>query len=124
MSKTPATPEVVAPFDWKPHMITEIDTFTKQRTGYIGRAVALRQNGMEFIIMAKTADEIDLVTRNFMGFAINLEGVYKATMISSEGVSIEDLPEVEVPPVVPEEQAVPPVTPEEPATPIHDIDDL
>ena len=123
MSNT-TVPPVEPPFEWKPYVITEIDTWTKQRTGFIGRAAALRQNGMEFVIMAKSAEDIDLVTRNFMGFAINLEGVYKATMIASEGVAIEELPEVEVPPVVPEEQAVPPVTPEEPATPVHDIDDL
>lgn len=122
MSKS--APTVEAPFDWKPHVITEIDTFTKQRTGYIGRAVALRQNGMEFIVMAKTAEEIDLVTRNFMGFTIDLEAVYKATMISSEGVSIEPTPEVETPPVVPEQPATPPVTPEEPAGVPVDIDDL
>ena len=104
------------PFEWKPHVITEIDTTTKERTGYIGRAVALRQNGLEFVIMAKTAEDVDLVAQNFLGISIDTDKVYKATMVSSEGV------EVKLPPVVPDTPIVPTI-PEEPAAPAAAAED-
>lgn len=87
-----------APFEWTPHTILEIDCFTKERTGYIGRAVAVRQNGVEFIVLAKNEEQLNLVTLNFMGFEIDPSTIYKATAIASEGIEVKLAPAaIEVP---------------------------
>ena len=87
--KTPVKSLEEAPFGWKPHVVTEVDTFTKERTGYVGRAVCLRQNGMEFIIMAKDEEQVDLVCQNFLGIQIDTSKVYMSTMIASDGVTLQ-----------------------------------
>lgn len=128
MPKKPTvnTPDV-APFDWKPHIVTEVDTFTKQRTGYVGRAVCLCQNGMEFIVMAKDEEQVDLVCQNFLGIQIDTKRVYMATMIASEGVTLQaredsaaDLPAENVEQAAEAQAELPLAQTEDP----HDVSDL
>lgn len=82
-----------APHEWQPHVLAEVECFNQPRTAFIGRAVAVREAGLEFIVMAKNAEQLDLVTQNFLGLEIDADRIYKATMISSEGITLhEDQP--------------------------------
>lgn len=83
-----STVDQEVPQSWTPHLLTNIECFNAPRTGFMGRAVALRQNGLEFVILAKDESQLDLVTQNFLGIETDGQRTYAATLISSDGVEI------------------------------------
>lgn len=85
---------------WKPHTITAIDC-ASERTGFIGRSVALVIHGVECVLSARTVDDLATVFGSVVGEPLDESRIYKSTMIQSEGVEIV-IPEVETSPVVPE----------------------
>ena len=97
---------------WTPHEITYVEASEDEpRKGFVGRAVAMRTQGVEFILFCR--NEADL---GKMGEVLNVPGgfdlnaIYKATLIHSSGI------EVNIPPAPkPEEPVAPPVEPEQPA---------
>lgn len=88
---------------FKKYVITDIDTTSKVRTGYIGRAAAFKtREGVEIIIMAKDSASIGAVIGQFTDKPLVEDAVMKVTMIASEGVSVD------IDAVVPDENAAPP----------------
>lgn len=80
----------------------------ENRTGFIGRAVAMNVGGIECVLMARNDADLANVGRAMFNGEYNPERIYRATMIQSVGIDVVQ-PEVQVPvqPVVPEVPVAP-----------------
>lgn len=77
------TPEALA---WAPYTLTNID---QPRTGFVGRAAAMRINGVECIVLCKNDEALAMVGATLTDNSFNPEMVYKATLIHSTGIEVE-----------------------------------
>lgn len=106
------------PLQWTPYQLVSVDP-ELSKSCFIGRAVAMRINGVECIVMTRAATDLENVGDYLTDGAFDVASHYKATLIQSDGVEIiipENPPELPVN-LPPAEQEIPPVVPEVPAKP-------
>lgn len=109
------------PFTWAPHEITNVEaSVDAPRTGMVGRAAAMRVDGIECLVLCRTESDLDNLGNYLlrpMGKEFDLSSIYKATLIHSTGI------EVAIPPVQPEVPVAPPLVPVvPPGTPVRGDD--
>jgi hypothetical protein len=114
------------PLSWAPYDITHVEASVEEpRTGFIGRAAAMRINDIECIVVCQTPWLLEQVGRHLTGKEFNRNLIYKATVINSVGIEVAIPPAPQetppAPPIVPEVQPTPTTEAEEPATPVSDI---
>lgn len=97
---------------WTPYTLTHID---QPRTGFVGRAAAMRINCVECIVLCKSDDALAMVGATLTDNSFNPEMIYKATLIQSMGIEVEAV-EVPVEEVQPSEG---PVVAETDGTPVR-----
>lgn len=104
------------PLTWMPYEITAVEASPDTpRMGFIGRAAAMRIDGIECIVMCRHDHQLAAVGDELTGGNFDPTKIYKATLIESAGIDVivPDAPTVEVP--------MKPVVPEVPVTPVRDV---
>lgn len=99
------------PLHWHPYKIVDID-IGENRTGFVGRAAAMRIDGIEVIVHCRTEADLASVGQALTDGQFDEDRIYKATLIRTEGIEVDILSV----PVVPEE-TIPPVVGDTPVAP-------
>ncbi len=110
------------PLSWTPHEITHVEASVEEpRAGFVGRAAAMRIDGVECIVMCRSDDALITVGHRLTAGQFDGSLIYKATLINSVGIDVVLQETPPAPPIVPEVQPTPTTEVEEPATPVSDI---
>lgn len=110
------------PLSWTPHEITHVEASVEEpRAGFVGRAAAMRIDGVECIVMCRNDGDLTSVGCNLTDDNFDPRVIYKATLINSAGIDVVLQETPPAPPIVPEVQPTPTTEAEEPATPVSDI---
>lgn len=104
------------PHSWTPYEITGVDASVDEpRMGFIGRAAAMRINGVEVIVMCRHDHEL-VAVGGTLAYGFDPKLIYKATLIHSSGIQITVPEQPAAPATVVEETIAEPVV-EQPAAP-------
>lgn len=79
------------PHTWPPRTIAEIEP--GPRSAFIGRAMAITLAGVEVIVVCQNLDDLTLVGDLLLLHDFDPAVIYKATVIHTQGITVEDLPE-------------------------------
>lgn len=113
------TIQPVGPLTWKPYKVVGLSDHS--RAAFLGRAAALIVDGIECVVHCRTVDDLAVVFGGLTGTPLDEERIYKATLVRSDSILVEDF----IPETVAEEQIPLPLAEEQGTTEVNvDIDQV